>query len=316
MFFIFIIIFSIVFFLYNLTLEPIFYSCIICLVFTFIILIIQFLKFYNKHTILKNAQKTIGITKDQLPPPKNIIEEDYQNIITCLFEDKMQTQSSFDNKMSSMIDYYTLWVHQIKTPISAMQILIQSDKNEYNIKYNQTLFEELFKITQYSQMVLSYLRLEDGTNDLVIKKYSLEKITNQAVKKYADTFILKKIILEYNVENINVLTDEKWLVFVVEQILSNALKYTKTGKIKIYSQDSEKIIIEDSGIGIAPEDIPRIFEKGYTGYNGRYDKKSTGIGLYLCKKVLDKLGSTIYVQSKIGYGTKVIIDLSTKEIKE
>lgn len=112
---------------------------------------------------------------------------------------------------------------------------------------------------------------------------------------------------------LRVLTDEKWLVFVLEQILSNALKYTKSGSIHIYlSPDAPKtLVIEDTGIGIAPEDLPRIFEKGYTGCNGRADKRSTGIGLYLCRQIMEKLSHTIRIESEMGVGTKVYLGLDT-----
>lgn len=141
---------------------------------------------------------------------------------------------------------------------------------------------------QYVEMVLTYLRMEDMSGDLQFEKVSLDKILKQSVRKYSQMFILQKIRLDYrSVERI-VLTDEKWLEFVIEQILSNALKYTKNGgEIRICLEEKrgqECLVIEDNGIGIQAEDLPRVFEKGFTGYNGRADKKSTGIGLYLCKR--------------------------------
>ena len=126
----------------------------------------------------------------------------------------------------------------------------------------------------------------------------------QAVHKYAPMFIRKKLTLNYNAVDEKVVTDEKWLVFVVEQILSNAIKYTAEGGISIYMEDGA-LIIEDTGIGILAEDLPRVFEKGYTGYNGRSDKKASGIGLYLCRQILQKLGHKVYVESEPGKGTRV-----------
>ena len=128
-------------------------------------------------------------------------------------------------------------------------------------------------------------------------------------RKYSQMFILKKIQLVYTPIEMKVLTDEKWLVFVLEQILSNALKYTSTGKISVYTKGQNCLVIEDTGIGIWPEDLPRVFEKGFTGYNGRKDKKSTGIGLYLCKSVIDKLKHQIWIESEAGKGTKVYLSL-------
>ena len=146
-------------------------------------------------------------------------------------------------------------------------------------------------------MVLGYLKIDGTSSDLLLQNYSLLDIVRQSVRKYAYMFIRKNIILELKEMNCTVLTDEKWLVFVIEQILSNALKYTSSGKISIYMEDTEEklLIIEDTGIGIAEEDLPRVFEKGFTGYNGRMDKKATGIGLYLCKKILDKLSHKITI---------------------
>ena len=145
------------------------------------------------------------------------------------------------------------------------------------------------------------------TSDLVFARYDLDALIRQAVRKYAPLFIRRKIILSYEPVHCEVLTDEKWLVFVLEQILSNALKYTKSGSIHIYlSPDAPKtLVIEDTGIGIAPEDLPRILEKG------RADKRSTGIGLYLCRQIMEKLSHTIRIESEMGVGTKVYLGLDT-----
>ena len=147
-------------------------------------------------------------------------------------------------------------------------------------------------------------------NDFVLKEYDLDNIIRQAVRKYAPLFIRKKISLDFQPTTYKVLTDEKWLVFVIEQLLSNAIKYTNKGKISIYSLENKKLVIEDTGIGISKEDIPRIFDKGFTGYNGRTDKKATGLGLYLCKNILDKLSHKISIESEVGVKTKVILDLA------
>ena len=159
-------------------------------------------------------------------------------------------------------------------------------------------------------MVLSYIRLGSNENDFVIKEYDLDNIVRQAIRKYAPLFIRKKINLDFQPTTYKVLTDEKWLVFVIEQLLSNAIKYTNKGKISIYPLEDNKLVIEDTGIGISQEDIPRIFDKGFTGYNGRTDKKATGLGLYLCKNILDKLSHKISIESEVGVKTNVILDLS------
>lgn len=305
-------IFTIVLFLYNLPVEPVLYSTILCMVVGFIFITIDFLLYYKKHKLLYKLQKQITLSIDNLPPAKYLLEKDYQELIKILFIDKTSLASLSDSARNDLIDYYTLWVHQIKTPISAMRLLLQSGENEQNAE----LSLELFKIEQYVEMVLQYLRLNSDTSDLVIKEYSLDSIVRQAVRKYAKMFIGRKISLNYSELNRQVLTDEKWLVFVMEQLLSNALKYTKEGSISIYMESNEgnTLVIEDTGIGIAFEDLPRVFEKGYTGYNGRTDKKSTGIGLYLCKRILKNLSHTIKIESQVGEGTKVKIGLDHVKI--
>ena len=162
-------------------------------------------------------------------------------------------------------------------------------------------------------MALCYVRLDSESSDFVIRKYSLDKIIKQAVRKFSGQFIRRKITLIYEPLNVDVLTDEKWLLFVVEQLISNALKYTKSGSVEITIKPEKMLSIRDTGIGIAPEDLPRVFERGYTGNNGRADKKATGIGLYLCKRICKALGHGIEMHSGKD-GTEVLIDLREKEI--
>lgn len=169
--------------------------------------------------------------------------------------------------------------------------------------------EQLQSVEQYVEMVLGYLRLESPSSDYVIRNYLLDDIVRQAVRKYASQFIRRKLRLEYTPLNVSVITDEKWLLFVIEQVLSNALKYTRSGSVSITLEAPKTLCIRDTGIGIAPEDLPRVFEKGYTGSNGRTDKRATGIGLYLCRRILEKLGHTIAITSTVGEGTTVRIGL-------
>ena len=306
LFIVFALVFCIVFSLYNLEIEAIYYSVILCAFIGLIYVCINFINYYKKHIQLYKLQNEISISLENLPSPKTLMEEDYTNLILNLNNEYKTYISKSDIAKSDMIDYYTMWVHQIKTPISAMKLLIQTSESEIS----SDLSSELFKIEQYVEMVLSYIRLGSNENDFVLKEYDLDNIIRQAVRKYAPLFIRKKINLDFQPTNYKVLTDEKWLVFVIEQLLSTAIKYTNKGKISIYSLENKKLVIEDTGIGISKEDIPRIFDKGFTGYNGRTDKKATGLGLYLCKKILDKLSHKIYIESEVGVKTKVILDLS------
>ena len=266
-------------------------------------------RFALRHRQLSDALKSIRVSDEQLPPPENLIEEDYRQLIRALGEEKQRQASAMDLRMSDMQDYFTLWAHQIKTPIAAMRLILQT-KPENSA---EELSQELFRVEQYVEMVLNYLRLDSDSTDFVFRTCALDDIIRQCVRKYAKQFIRKRIRLEYEGTALQVLTDEKWLCFVIEQILSNALKYTAAGSIRIFTR-GETLVIADTGMGIAPEDLPRVFEKGYTGYNGRTDKKATGIGLYLCKRILNRLGHEISISAQVGKGTRVSIDLSREEL--
>ena len=265
-------------------------------------------RFALRHRQLSDALKSIRVSDEQLPPPENLIEEDYRQLIRALGEEKQRQASAMDLRMSDMQDYFTLWAHQIKTPIAAMRLILQTKPENSAMEIEG----ELFRVEQYVEMVLNYLRLDSDSTDFVFRTCALDDIIRQCVRKYAKQFIRKRIRLEYEGTALQVLTDEKWLCFVIEQILSNALKYTSAGSIRIFTQ-GETLVIADTGMGIAPEDLPRVFEKGYTGYNGRTDKKATGIGLYLCKRILNKLGHEISISAQVGKGTRVSIDLSREE---
>ncbi len=306
-----IIIFLVVFTLYALPLEPILYGLILYSCGVLVYCMYDFYRFYRKHRYLFALKDHIAANMVVMPTAQNLIEQDYQRNFQALYNQYLEAVSKNDAKQTEMMDYYTLWAHQIKTPIAAIGLLLQSTAAENNTE----LIAQIFKIEQYVEMGLNFVRIENTTSDLVLQSYSLADIVKQGIRKYANVFIRKNIALEFKEMSNTVLTDEKWLVFVIEQLLSNALKYTNKGKIAIYMADGDRdiLVIEDTGIGIAEEDLPRVFEKGFTGYNGRMDKKATGIGLYLCSKVLDKLSHKITITSSIDVGTKVRLDLSSVE---
>ena len=266
-------------------------------------------KYRKRHLVLALLAAEPQGKTEALPEADGLLARDYQQIIASYERQFQEEQIKMEQKYRDMMEYYTMWTHQIKTPIAAMRLLLQ----EEDTPLSREMQSELFQTEQYVQMALQYLRMEKMTSDLVFARCDLDALIRQAVRKYAPLFIRRKIILSYEPVHCEVLTDEKWLVFVLEQILSNALKYTKSGSIHIYlSPDAPKtLVIEDTGIGIAPEDLPRIFEKGYTGCNGRADKRSTGIGLYLCRQIMEKLSHTIRIKSEMGVGTKVYLGLDT-----
>ena len=299
-------VFAVVFSLYSLPAEAVWYAAALCFVVGVILFLLGYLRYLYHHRELTRMLSSVGVSIDDLPRPRGALEQDYQALIKALFNEKTRVESASDIALRDLIDFYTLWAHQIKTPIAALRLMLQAEENSQSA----ALSAELFKIEQYVQMVLQYLRLDSSTSDFVIKTYALDDIIRQSVRKYAKMFISKKLELDFKVSGLQVLTDEKWLCFVIEQLLSNALKYTASGKVSIYTVGMT-LIIEDTGIGIREEDLPRVFEKGFTGYNGREDKKSTGIGLYLCKRIVGKLGHSISVDSTPGRGTQVTLGLET-----
>lgn len=307
------IIFITVFLLYSLPLESVLYAAILIFFFISIIAIVHFVGFYKRHSTLCKLKNSIALNDYMFPGTMNLIEKDYQELIKKIDKSRLEIINGKNESYSDMVDYYTIWAHQIKTPIAAMRLILQFEKSEIN----DELLEQLFKTEQYVEMVLQYLRLESINSDLLFKRYPLDNIVKQAVRKYSKSFIRKKIKLNYEDLDCDVLTDEKWIVFVIEQILSNSLKYTNSGKISIYMDEKlpDTLVIEDTGIGIEQEDLPRVFEKGFTGYNGRSDKKSTGIGLYLCKQILNKLSHKIEIESDVGKGTKVKINFHVENIE-
>lgn len=299
-----VVIFAAVFFLYDLPTEAVFYAAALCLALGLALFALGYGRFRARHRELRLLLQKAREKVLPLPAPRGLLEEDYQALVRALCADRAQLSAENKNRLRDMTDYYTFWVHQIKTPIAAMGLLLQERED------SGALEVELLKIEQYVEMVLSYLRLDSGSTDYVFQDCGLDGILRGVVRKLAKMFILKKISLDLRETGKTVLTDEKWLGFVVEQVLSNALKYTpEGGTIRVYG-DRDTVVIADSGIGIRPEDLPRVFEKGFTGYNGRTERKSTGIGLYLSKQVCERLGHGITVTSRPGQGTLVRLDLS------
>ena len=235
-------------------------------------------------------------------------DQEYGRIIERIEGLRVQERVRYEASVSDSMDYYSAWVHQIKTPISSMKLKLEQEDSPLS----RSLSEDLFRIEQYVGMVLTYQRLQSDTTDYVFREHSLEKIVKGAVRKFAGQFIGKGIRLELSLDDRTVVTDDKWLSFVLEQVLSNALKYTREGSISIYMEEPFHLCIRDTGIGIAPEDLPRIFEKGYTGENGRVEKSASGLGLYLCRQICGNLGIVISARSVPGEGTLIDLDLEQK----
>ena len=299
------------FFLYQLPLAAVLYPMTLCFLIGSGLMAADFRHAAKKHRELAEISKLTSQLMNDLPPADSIEEKDYQKIIEMLRREEADIYTRLNSRYTDTIDYYTAWAHQIKTPIASMRLNLQNQDTDLS----RRLSADLTRIEQYVEMVLMFLRLDSEDTDYVIEEYDMDSIVRQAVRRFSGEFISRKIGLDYQPINTRVITDEKWLLFVIEQVLSNALKYTRSGKISIYSPEKDILCIEDTGIGIAPEDLPRIFEKGYTGYNGRKDKHASGIGLYLARRICDNLGHKISARSVIGKGTAITIDLSREKIK-
>ena len=305
------IIFAVSFLLYHLPIGAVIYPTLLCAALGILIMVFDFLRVKCEHEALNSIRSMTDVIAESLPKIDGIKDEDYQQILHLLSEEHNHYCTQTNRKYADMIDYYTVWAHQIKTPIASMRLHLQNEDSALS----RTLNSDLHRIEQYVEMVLTFLRLNSESTDYVIKEYDLDKIVKQAVRKFSSDFIGRKLSLVYEPLNTTVITDEKWLSFVIEQVLSNALKYTPAGSITITLENEKTLRIRDTGIGIAPEDLPRIFENGYTGYNGRADKKASGIGLYLCKRICNNLGHTITARSIVDVGTIIDIDLAQTELE-
>ncbi len=303
-------IFAGVFTLYELPVEAVGYACALCAAVGAVLFVIGYGGYARRHRELVRALKTVSVSPECLPPPHGRLEEDYQALIRALWEEKARAVSASETEKREMSDYYTMWVHQIKTPIAAAGLLLQLPGETDTA----ALSVQLMEIQRYAEMTLTYVRASGGGSDYVLRRCALPGIVLAAVRKYARMFILKDMAPEVEVGELTVLTDEKWLSFVVEQLLSNAVKYSpRGGRIRVYT-DGRSLCVRDWGMGVRAEDLPRVFEKSFTGYNGREDKKSTGLGLYLCKKVCDNLGHGITMTSAPGQGSCVRITFGADEL--
>ena len=295
------------FVLYRLPAEAVLYPAALCVLLGVGVLLLDFFRVRRRHMVLRDLKEIDA----ELPEVRDIEAEDYREIVRLLRGANREARTRSETDMAAMVDYYTLWVHQIKTPIAAMRLRLQDEDSELS----RALLSDLGRIERYVSMVLTYLRLENGATDYVIKETDLDSVIRPVLRQFAGEFISRKLKLDYTPAGRKVLTDGKWLSFVVEQVLSNALKYTPSGSVSISMEDPATLVVRDTGIGIPPEDLPRVFERNYTGLAGRADTRASGIGLSLCKSVCDRLGHTISIESTPGEGTSVRIDLSARKLE-
>ena len=301
--------FAVAFALYHLPLEAVAYPAALTLAAGMCALAVEYGKYARKCRALRQLQEAGGDLPSLLPAAKEPLEAEYQALAVRLCARHQAREEEISGQYRERIAYYTLWAHQIKTPIAAMGLTLQNQ----DTALSRQLMGQLTRISQYADMALAYLRLDSEHTDYVIRSCDLDVVIREAVKKFSGEFIFRGIHLEYKGVNQKVITDEKWLEFVLEQLISNALKYTPAGSIAIYLEPGPTLCITDTGIGVAPEDLPRIFENGYTGLNGRRDKRASGIGLYLCRRICQNLGHEISAESTPGKGTTLRLNLARRE---
>ena len=299
-------VFGVTFRLYGLPIGAVGYPALVCAVLWLVYVGLRGARAAKKHKAL--SALTEALTEEMLPPPTAADDADYRRIIVLLRRARQRQAADEARRFRDMTDYYTLWAHQIKTPIAAMRLTLQNEDSQ--LSHRATA--ELGRIERYVEMVLAYLRLDADSTDYVLRECALDPIVRGAVKRFSGEFIERKLAFSFQPTEARVLTDEKWLSFVLGQLLSNALKYTPEGRISVYLEPPCTLCISDTGIGIAPEDLPRIFEQGFTGGNGRADKHASGLGLYLCRRVCRNLGHGIAAESEPGRGTTVRLDLARK----
>lgn len=280
--------------------------------FYYIVLLLSFLlfslivfdarRFHHRVRDLKDLQKQLILSADLLPEPADAVEREWETLTVGLADSLRQVKSELRSTQNDTLAYYTLWVHQIKTPIAAMELVLRdADDARAGI-----LKQELLKIEQYTEMALRYARLSDISSDLLPERCDLADICREAVKKFSLLFVYRKLSVEIGDMGAPVVSDKKWLQFILEQIISNAVKYTTRGGVRI-TRTGDTLFVADTGIGIRKEDLPRIFERGYTGYNGRVDNRATGLGLYLSRRAADALSVRLSVESTVGAGTTVSV---------
>ena len=328
---------TLLFYLYEMPLEAWAYSSVFILLIFGGWIILDGVQQRKKYKQLKNIQKEaeVYLETEHFGKPENAVEKEYQNLAEMLGRQWENARQEARCQISEANRYYIRWSHQIKTPIAALRLLLEEEEPD-----RAAMEGEIYRIEQYVEFALQYQRLEGGHKDLVFAHYSLESIVKKALKKTGVLFRRTKLALElgnlqtekkvspllihkhisFSAGDLSgeVLTDEKWLVFVLEQVLTNAVKYTRKGKISIYlDPEKEKtLVVEDTGMGIRPEDLPRIFEWGYTGYNGRIKNRATGIGLALCRQTMEMLGHRISAKSEPGKGTCIYLDLAVDPVRD
>lgn len=309
----FIAVFVLVFFLYGAPGEAAAYAACLCAALTALVTLAGFLRYRRRHALLSRLARDAREGVRLLPAPADALERDYQAALRAAVNAWAAAVADRDARYQERVGYYTLWAHEIKTPLAALRLLL----SERGPEEARAMLAELSRVERYVEMALCYLRLDAESTDYAFASCELEPLARAAVRRFAPQFIAGRLRLTLApFGGASALTDEKWLSFALEQLLSNAVKYTPPGgEIELGVSEGPKLFVRDTGVGIAPEDLPRVCEPGFTGVNGRADKRATGLGLYLTRRALCGLGHGLIIESRPGAGTTATIDLSTRRLE-
>lgn len=267
----------------------------------------------EKHQALRQLDEASLQALRKQTDDNDLLMQTYLEQTEELLKEQALERQQFHQHLEEQKDYFTLWLHQIKTPISSISLILQQDTVEAS---SQKIKHELIYLNDYTHMGLNYLKLADTGHELDLASVDVDTLIRNILKKYASLFIYNHIQINYAPLNLQVLSDAKWLQVLLEQILSNALKYTPAGgEITIAVENDHQLVIKDTGIGIHPNDLPKIFEKGYSGLNGRMQEKSTGLGLFLARKICQRLNYSLSIESEVGKGTIVYLETGRDAIE-
>ena len=297
-------------YLYGRSAEPVLYTGVLCAAAGAGLIAVDFVREKRRAASVRDAASRLPAQLVKLPC-RGGTEEEYRALVNKLYESYNDSIAAGEHRYRDMQEYYTLWAHQIKTPIAAIGLILQSAEFPQRCE----LSAKLASIEQYADMVMNYVRLTGDGNDFVFRSCRLDAVIRPAIRRFSQLFILKKLSVKYVKTDEAALTDEKWLRFVIEQLLSNSLKYTEKGGITITVTPLSEVVIEDTGVGISAQDLPRIFEQGFTGRNGRADKQASGIGLALSARVMDRLGHALSCESTPGKSTRMTLDLRSQALE-
>ncbi|KRL01115.1 ATPase histidine kinase DNA gyrase B HSP90 domain protein [Liquorilactobacillus capillatus DSM 19910] len=267
---------------------------------------------YHKQKLLANLKK--ACTQGQvltINDPHGLIEKAFSNAFNQVQQQRLQVENGVQEQFKQHRDYLIMWSHEVKTPLTALSLLAENENEVASIDVQQQVALAYHQL----DLILTYERLADFNHDLVFEWCTVDELLNVIIKKYAVFFIKKQITPQLDITNDAILTDTKWIAVILEQLLMNALKYSKTQTTITIKWRDNKIIISDTGIGIDTSDLPRVFEPGFTGENGRQHGSATGMGLYISRRISNLLGLKLVLKSQLKQGTSAILQFPREKVR-